>query len=88
MTLQCGCEAILTYPGVLLIELLAVMGQLCWVFISIMACVGLYVYLQHEGQGTSEAGRQFFGVLLIYFWGQQIMEGVIVCTIASVTGDW
>jgi hypothetical protein len=92
-TLECACKVILSHPNILTVKLLTVILQLGWIFLFAAACVGLYVQNQAEHahekpMGENQYMYEWGGLVLVFFWGQQAYEGVVICTVAQVTTSW
>ena len=90
VTLELACQVIRDYPSVVLIKILVVVVQLAWCFLIALAAVGLYVDIQTNYANASDGQITKMWLLLVcaFFWGQQFLDGVVVCMMAGVTAEW
>lgn len=90
-----ACRALLDHTKVLGVAYLVLLVQLLWAVLWSLAALGVYAYMSQENHSHTYR-KQAAGentVLLIFlalslYWGSQICENVLRCTVVGVVASW
>jgi len=80
--LKVATAAVRMYPATVGLAFLAILVQLVWVVVWALAFYGV----QAESEGDGNLAEVF--MLLSLFWGQQVIQNIVHCTIAGTVGSW
>ena len=86
--LEISCEIILRNPMVEVVALAAMGLQIGWAMVFATALIGLQVYLGSENTSTKMFFSVWICIVMAYYWGQQTIRNIVVCTTAGTTASW
>jgi len=88
--LEISAKVINQNPLTEVIALGMVVLQAGWALTFSVALVGLSNYMEHHGD-TYDVYHYFavwVGIIFVYFWGQQVLRNIVICTTAGATAEW
>lgn len=88
--LEISARVISENPMTEVVAFLILFLQGGWALTFSIALVGLSNYMDHHGD-TYDNYHYFsvwVGIILIYFWGQQVLRNIVICTTAGATAEW
>jgi hypothetical protein len=90
--LQIACQAVLSYPVILLTALVFTVLQIVWALVWILATYAAVNHGEYIGQGEEYgAGKKFgilVGMLLIFFWANFVLRNIVVVATAGTVSSW
>jgi hypothetical protein len=89
--LRLACRAILDHMSVVGVAYLVCLKQLVWAVVWTVAALGVYAkMLRDPGSDGSRGANAAIAIFMIasLYWGQQVIEGVLRCTIVGTVSSW
>lgn len=95
--LEVACAVIKNHPTTEFIALATIGVQAAWSMVFSTALVGLQVYmLENKDAITADNASGYMAyffcvwiaIILTFYWGQQVVRNIVVCTTAGTTAEW
>lgn len=81
-----ACRALLDHKGLLGVACLTLLAELLWCALWTLAALGAYAYRPRVGGWEATALVVFLAVAL--YWGQQVCQNVLRCTVVGTVAAW
>jgi len=87
--LEISSQIVAQNPATEFVALGMVLVQAAWSMVFSSALIGLQVYIKEDPhQPLQNYGIMWVGIILTFYWGQQVIRNIVVCTTAGTTASW
>ncbi|KAF1318634.1 Pns1-like protein, partial [Globisporangium splendens] len=90
--LQIACQAVLSYPVILITALVFTVLQIIWGLVWILATYAAVNHGEYIGEGEEYgAGKKFWilvGMLLVFFWANFVLRNIVTVATAGTVSSW
>ncbi|TYZ58822.1 hypothetical protein PybrP1_004461 [[Pythium] brassicae (nom. inval.)] len=90
--LQIACQAVVSYPVILLQAVAFAALQIAWALVWIVATYAAATHGEYVGQGDEYTSAEKFGILtgmvLIFFWANFVLRNVVMVATAGTVSSW
>lgn len=90
-----ACRALLEHTKLLGVAYIVLLLQLAWTMLWTLAALGVYSYMAQENhshrykrQAAGENTALVIFLAVALYWGQQVCENVLRCTVVGVIASW
>lgn len=90
--LQIACQAVVSYPVILIQAIVFTVLQIVWALVWIIATYAAVNHGEYVGQGDEyTAGEKFLiltGMVLIFFWANFVLRNIVMVATAGTVSSW